>query len=75
MLWNNKNPSCSGMLQDGYVETTVKLVVSNYLRRRSSETVSFQRPCLRRRANTLRPFLEAMRSRKPNLFLRERRDG
>ena len=44
-------------------------------KRRSSETVSFQRPCLRRRANILRPSLDSMRVRKPCLLLRFLREG
>jgi hypothetical protein len=36
----------------------------------SSEVVNFQRPAARRRANTLRPFLVDIRSRKPCLLAR-----
>lgn len=42
---------------------------------RSSLTVSFFRPFARRRANTFRPFLVAMRWRKPCVFFRFRRCG
>ena len=38
----------------------------------SSETVNFLRPCARREANTRRPFLVAILSRKPCLFTRRR---
>jgi hypothetical protein len=41
----------------------------------SSETVSFLRPLRLREANTLRPFAEAILSRKPCLFFLFLRDG
>ena len=44
----------------------------HYLPWRSSETVNFLRPLARRLASTRRPFLVAMRSRKPCLFTRRR---
>jgi len=41
----------------------------------SSETVSFFLPCARRLANTLRPFLVAILSLNPCLFLRFLTEG
>ena len=47
----------------------------NYLPWCSELTVSFLRPCARRDASTRRPFLVAMRARKPCLFTRRRLCG
>ena len=46
-----------------------------YLEAISSETVRHLRPLARRRARTLRPFLVAMRSRKPCLLTLLRFEG
>jgi hypothetical protein len=42
--------------------------LSHRLNQRSSLTVSFRRPRVRRRASTLRPFFVAIRWRKPWVF-------
>ena len=47
----------------------------DYFVLRVSLTVKFLRPFARRRASTLRPFLEAMRERNPCLLARFRRLG
>jgi hypothetical protein len=46
-----------------------------FLWRGSEETVNFFLPLARRAANTFLPFTEAIRSRKPCLFLRFLFDG
>jgi hypothetical protein len=48
---------------------------SDYLRRRSSDTVSLWRPLVRREANTLRPLALSIRLRNPWTDLRRRRLG
>jgi hypothetical protein len=46
-----------------------------FLQERSSDTVNFLRPFLRRAANTLRPLAELIRFLNPCLFLRLRNEG
>ena len=51
------------------------ILIVDYLRRRSSETVSLWRPLARRDAKTLRPLADCIRLRKPWTVLRRLRCG